>query len=88
MSPTCSNQPNPCALHLIRPTDEDDGDRPHKRIKLESAEISTEADVVNLQKPPLGLEGQKCQPLPTPTMSQGFYYVLINSCKGADGCPR
>ncbi|CAK9042284.1 Uncharacterized protein SCF082_LOCUS32839 [Durusdinium trenchii] len=39
------------AEERLGPTDEDDGDRPHKRIKLESAEISTEADVVNLQKP-------------------------------------
>ena len=38
---------------LCRSAEDDEG-RPLKRIKLEESELAKEADVVTLQKPPLG----------------------------------
>ena len=41
-----------CSKALARPADDTDaGNRPHKRIALETGEMATESDVVNLQKP-------------------------------------
>jgi hypothetical protein len=44
--------PSMCCQALWRQPDEEEaGNRPHKRIALETGEVAAESDVVNLQKP-------------------------------------
>ena len=62
--------PSMCCQALWRqPEEEEAGNRPHKRIALETGEVAAESDVVNLQKPYLA-------PYLVGTLVPHYYYAL------------